>query len=181
MEKVFLAPEELQSKFKSKRCTFIDYSPSTVRPEINYKLYSGMVFTNIWKMTNEFLAPTPISRKEGSWQRSFNLIQHLCVSDVKLFHIPNYKQLSTKELWKLVREVEDLMIYWPDYGEGTLPGKEFIVGIISTLKPEETEILIEETRKKRSVSNEEDVKGLVSIEKNIKDEIFGVFTQKGNY
>ena len=47
------------------RETFIDYSPSTVRPEINYKLYSGMVFTNIWKMTNEFLAPTPISRKEG--------------------------------------------------------------------------------------------------------------------
>ena len=99
---------------------------------------------------------------------------------MKQFHIPKYKELSTNELWKLVREVEDLMIYWPDYEEGTLPGKEFIVGIISTLKPEETEILIEEARKKRSVSNEEDVKGLVSIERNIKDEIFGVLTQKSN-
>ena len=71
------------------------------------------------------------------------------------------------------------MIYCPDYDEGTLPGKEFIVGIISTLKPEETKTLVEEARKKRSVSNKEDKQELVNIEKSIRDEIFGVLTQKG--
>ena len=71
------------------------------------------------------------------------------------------------------------MIYCPDYDEGTLPGKEFIVGIISTLKPEETKTLVEEARRKRSVSNEEDKQELVNIEKSIRDEIFGVLAQKG--
>ena len=71
------------------------------------------------------------------------------------------------------------MKYCPDYDEGTLPGKEFIVGIISTLKPEETKTLVEEARRKRSVSKEEDKQELVNIEKSIRDEIFGVRTQKG--
>ena len=71
------------------------------------------------------------------------------------------------------------MIYCPDYDEETLPGKEFIVGIISTLKPEETKTLVEEARRKRSVSNEEDKQELANIEKSIRNEIFVVLTQKG--
>ena len=71
------------------------------------------------------------------------------------------------------------MIYCLDYDEGTLPGKEFIVVIISTLKPEETKTLVEEVKRKRSLSNEEDKQELVSIEKSIREEIFGVLTQKG--
>ena len=71
------------------------------------------------------------------------------------------------------------MIYCPDYDEVTLPGKEFILGIISTLKPEETKTLVEEVRRKRSVSNEEDKQELVNIEKSRRDEIFGVLTEKG--
>ena len=80
-------------------------------------------------------------RKEGEWQSFFNLDQNLSVSDLKLFYIQKYNKLSSKEYWKIIKEVEDLMIFWLYYEE-IQTGKEFKLGIISKMKSQEAQTFV---------------------------------------
>ena len=55
---------------------------------------------------------------------------------------PKYKEISVAQIWKFIKEVDELYVYFPDYSESELPEREFLWTIISTLKPDETKAII---------------------------------------
>ena len=59
------------------------------------------------------------------------------------------------------------MKYFPDIQEKELPDREFMWTILSTLREDAVKKLIEDARKKRSVSNEEDKEELIEIDPEI--------------
>jgi hypothetical protein len=93
---------------------------------------------------------------------------------------PKYKELSVYKLWPFIKEVDELMLYFPDYEEDEFPERDFLYTVISTLQPDVTKKLIQEAREKRSVHKTEDEEELVELDSEIKKEIFGVMAQKSN-
>ena len=59
------------------------------------------------------------------------------------------------------------MKYFPDIQEKELPDREFMWTILSTLREDAVKKLIEDARKKRSASNEEDKEELIEIDQEI--------------
>ena len=59
------------------------------------------------------------------------------------------------------------MKYFPDIQEKELPDREFMWIILSTLREDAVKKLIEDARKKRSASNEEDKEELIEIDQEI--------------
>ena len=94
--------------------------------------------------------------------------------------VPEYKELSVSQVWKHVKEVPELYKYFPDYTAGQLPNREFMYAVISTTYPKALRSLIEDSRKKRIETHEDDKDELIDIDGEFKNEIMGILTQKGN-
>ena len=69
-------------------------------------------------------------------------------------------------------------ILLPHYSSTTLPNKEFLQGIISTLRSDETYNLIKTARQHRVKQDDENYEELVHIKKSIKNSIYAVLAQK---
>ena len=94
------------------------------------------------------------------------------------FEIPKYPELATKNIWPLVKENEDLMIYFPDLKASQLPEKEFMYGILSTLRPDAIREIIASSLKNRSPIEQEDKGDLVEVSNELKDSITSLFSMK---
>ena len=96
-----------------------------------------------------------------------------------MYPAPRYKELKVGNLWSFVKEIPDLLAYFPDYQDKELPEREFLFTIISTLHPDATKHLIQEARLKRAQPDPATENELIHIHPRIRDEILGVVTQKG--
>lgn len=92
--------------------------------------------------------------------------------------MPKYEELSVSKLWSYAKNCDDLAAYFPDLDENKLPERNFMIGILSTLRNKEMRELIKESRKNRSVSNNPDQNELIEMTPLTRDEIMGVFPQK---
>ena len=81
----------------------------------------------------------------------------------KLIPIPKYKELSTNNVWIKVKQVPDLMKYFPNLEDNWLPDRDFMWTILSTLREDEVKKLVKDARKNRDVGNEEDKQELIAI------------------
>ena len=78
----------------------------------------------------------------------------------------------------MVKEVEDLMLYFPDYEGKQLPCRTHLFAILSTLGYKDVNNMIANVRKNRALENQDDADELVYINKKIYEEIEGVMSQK---
>ena len=92
--------------------------------------------------------------------------------------VPKYKELSTQAIWNFVKEVPDLVLYFPDYTLKQYPDKGYLFSILGAIHGDELNGLIQEARKKRSIYEEPDLNEFVEVTEEIKKEIEDVFTQK---
>ena len=76
-----------------------------------------------------------------------------------------------------VKDTEELSVYFPDYGDHTLPERDYLWTIICSVKPKEAKQLIQDARAKRGVNKKENQE-LVKITDKMKEEIFNVVSQK---
>ena len=65
--------------------------------------------------------------------------------------MPRYKEFSVHNLWPTILDVEDLVPYFPTYKLNHIPDREYMFSILATLQNEETSIIIQNSRKNRSV------------------------------
>ena len=79
----------------------------------------------------------------------------LNIKDVKPFWIPRYQELRASAIWELVKEVLDLVEYFPELSEGELPDRSFLWGVLGTLRNEAWQELFQNSRKSRSSGVEE--------------------------
>ena len=81
--------------------------------------------------------------------------------------VPDYKELSVRNVMTYVRENATIMNYLPDFRPNQYPEHEFLYGILGTLYPKETEVLVNQARKKRATDNKDDKEELVAVDKQI--------------
>ena len=86
--------------------------------------------------------------------------------------------MSTQAIWNFVKEVPDLVLYFPDYTLKQYPDKGYLFSILEAIRGDELNRLIQEARKKRSIYEEPDINEFVEVTEEIKKEIEDVFTQK---
>ena len=101
--------------------------------------------------------------------------------EVIYFEIPKYPELATKNIWPLIKENDDLMAFFPDLKELQLPEKEFMYGILCTLRPDSVRELIATGVKNRSPTVQEDKGDLIEITKELKDSIMDLYSLKSKY
>ena len=89
-----------------------------------------------------------------------------------------YKELSVKNIWPLVKEIDDLMMFFPDYNNNQLPCRTHLYDLLATLRYKEVLAMIKNVRNNRAQENQDDKKELVHISKHLYEEIFGVMSQK---
>lgn len=95
--------------------------------------------------------------------------------------MPKYPELSVATLWGYIKEVDELVEYFPDMKEGELPERHFLWSIVCTKRKEETEELVKQARAQRSSSSEEKVDDLIEIDPSIFDKIQNLATQKRKF
>ena len=66
--------------------------------------------------------------------------------------IPKYRELKVKMLWCFVKKINNLFWYFPDYDSKQLPGRNFILNILSILQISEIKALIKNSRDAWSVA-----------------------------
>ena len=71
----------------------------------------------------------------------------------------------------MVKQVPDLLTYFPDLEEDELPDRTFMWTILCTLKEEACKTLISEAREKRSKKAENDNGELVEIHQDFIDQL----------
>ena len=57
-------------------------------------------------------------------------------TEVIILSVPRFHELNVKDIWELVKEVDELLQYFPDYPDGQLPERDFLFTILSTVRPE---------------------------------------------
>ena len=48
--------------------------------------------------------------------------------------VPRFNELKVENVWNLIREAEDINVYFPDLKEHQLPNREYMYSVLSTLK-----------------------------------------------
>ena len=86
--------------------------------------------------------------------------------------VPKYDELSSIKIWNFLKEIQNLLQYFPDLSNSTIPDRTYLFTILSTLKGEELNKLIKKSRDMRALQNEVDENQMIEIRKDIKDEIF---------
>ena len=77
------------------------------------------------------------------------------LSSVKLVTVPNYDELSVKNLWPHMQQIDEFMKYFPDkIPQGRLPAREYFFNIMNSINPEYVQGLIRHaTEQRHSASN----------------------------
>ena len=91
---------------------------------------------------------------------------------------PKYKEIIVAHLWKFIKEVDELYVYFPDYSESELPEREFLWIIISTLKSDETKAIINQAREQRSQKASDNSDNLIEVAPEILEKIKLVASQQ---
>ena len=99
-------------------------------------------------------------------------------SKVCFIAVPKYSEISVEKLWKFVQECEDLKEYFPDMEDGTLPERDFLMGLLCTLKSDEMKELIKEARDNRALSNNSDADMMIEVTDNARDQLLGLLPNK---
>ena len=93
-------------------------------------------------------------------------------------NVPKYPELSVEILWEFIQEWDDLTDYFPDLEDSKLQERDFMIGILSTLREDEMRQLIKTARSKISLVNTSNQSHLVENFINIKDDLFSILPQK---
>ena len=100
------------------------------------------------------------------------LVILLNLSDCSIFRqlqtikLDDYQSRSTRRIsqkWGFVKQITDLLSYFPDLEVNELPDRDFMWSILTTLREEGVKKLIADARKNRDVSNEENKQELIEI------------------
>ena len=67
---------------------------------------------------------------------------------VNSFIFPCYKELSVAKIWSMIKDVYDMIQYFPDYKQNEKSERSYLTGVICTFNPEATKEIIKIARKK---------------------------------
>ena len=80
-----------------------------------------------------------------------------------------------------MKDSDDLKQYFPDIDEEKLPERDFIMGILWTLKTDVMKQLINETRERRAITNANDDNMMVEVTEAARDQLLSLLPQKSKH
>ena len=98
--------------------------------------------------------------------------------DVIKLHIPKYKELKVQAIWDLVKDVDEVFSYFPDYTDNQIPERDFLFKILSTIRTDVIRSMIKHSRDARSVKNHEDEDEFIILKDDLMEEIKEVTIQQ---
>ena len=128
--------------------------------------------------------PVSFLRSLLSGEKKVNILNHYRKNRLSRMRkqsmcgVQKYKELSTRIIWAFVKEIPELMIFFPDYTSKQCPDKDYLFSVLGAVREDQLKELIQETRKKKSVYEEPDINEFIEITEEMKKEIDEVFTQK---
>ena len=84
--------------------------------------------------------------------------------------------MEIKLICDFVKDTEDLVYYFPNYEEGSLPERSFLWGILGTLKRDKWKALLKEARNRRGKKEVENKDELIEIDPQIFDKLMSAPT-----
>ena len=70
----------------------------------------------------------------------------------------------------MVKNIDEINIYFPDFTSSELPERDYLIAVISTINPEATKNIVEEARIKRSICSTDNTDNLIEITPEFKEE-----------
>ena len=159
-----VSSQELRRKFRSNHdlynflsidCKYID--------DINLQYNIICLSTNIHQYNSLDKSYQVKSRKIIIW----TLYRLLKKSKLIEVVVPCFNELKVKNVWSLIREVEDKNVYFPDLKEHQLQICECMYSVLSTLRNYKVKNMICNARKNRSTDSKEKEEDLVYISNEI--------------
>lgn len=140
---------DLLGRFRSKRDIheYLSNHCKASNSQINYNIVQ-LYLPKVDRVNKDFLKDVFAGRK------------HLIpLSQIRPIKVPDYDELSVKNLWPEVKEDKELSIYFPnDFGDKNLPPREFFFNIINTAQPDYLAALIKHAHTLRFTSEKEEQK-----------------------
>ena len=120
MEKGYIDPNDLRSKFRSKSDLWTRMSVDRKQNHLHYQ-HSWHIPSLISKMLHWVYEADFIwwEKYVACWCPSCSVLtfflRHTKSRQVVYFKIPNYPELGVKKLWPLIENNHDLMMYFPNF------------------------------------------------------------------
>ena len=80
-----------------------------------------------------------------------------------------------------MKEIPEIMAYFPDYNKNEYPERQYMFDILFTLKPDVIADMIQSARKKRGIVENKDNNEMIKITKEYWNEISALANIKGKY
>ena len=96
-----------------------------------------------------------------------------------MIFVPKYYELSTKNVWQLIKDLDEVSVYFPDLSESQLPDRKFMWTVLSTVKENLATNIVNNARLNRSLGVQNDEDNLIEIKKDILEQIRGIPSKKG--
>ena len=66
--------------------------------------------------------------------------------------IPHYKELSISKIWNIIKEDDEIMIYFQNYKSNKKPERSYLIAVISFINSEATKKIVANVRELRSIA-----------------------------
>ena len=96
------------------------------------------------------------------------------LEEVTMIPVPRYKELGVKPVWEIIKEVPELLSYFPDFQANEMQDRTFMWSVVSTLRPDVCKELLEKARKVRSLDFEENNDELIEIHPDFMDKLLAI-------
>ena len=85
--------------------------------------------------------------------------------------VPHYKELFISKIWNIIKEVDKLMIYFPNYKPNEKPERSYLIAVISTINPEATKEIVANARELRLIAVTDKQENLVKLTSKMRQTI----------
>ena len=85
--------------------------------------------------------------------------------------VPHYKELSISKIWNIIKEVDEIMIYFPNYKQNEKPEKSYSIAVINTINPEATKEIVANARELRLIAVTDKQENLVKLTSEMRQTI----------
>ena len=93
-------------------------------------------------------------------------------------YIPRFREIAIEKIWPMIKDVQDLMVYFPDYKDNQMPDRNYMFQILTTMRYEQVSNMLMNARKNRALQEKVDDNELVFVNKEMMKEIESRMAQK---
>ena len=77
--------------------------------------------------------------------------------------VPHYKELSISKIWNIIKEVDEIMIYFPNYKPNEKLERSYPIAVINTINPEATKEIVANAMELRLIAVTDKQENLVKL------------------